>query len=56
MRSIFRQEKIKGGTYTNVFADISKRDTFLVKRILTKEELMELNELPITENDSLNSE
>ena len=50
MKSIFLQEKIKGGTHTNVFADISKRDTYLVKRVLTKEELMELNELPKKED------
>ena len=56
MRSIFRFEKNKGGVYTNTFADISKKDTFLVKRILTNEELIKLNEMNITKNNSLNSQ
>lgn len=46
MKSVFREEKTIGKTYTHVFADISKRDTHLVKRIVSKEELQVLNELP----------
>lgn len=50
MQSVFREEKTIGKTYTHVFADISKRETHLVKRTISNEELNELTELPHSDN------
>lgn len=55
MRSIFRFEKNEGGVCINTFADIAKKDIFLVNRSVTDKELIELNNLIITKDNSLNS-
>lgn len=46
MKSIFYAEQNKGGVVTNVFAEITKRDSCLIIRPLTEKERREMNERP----------
>lgn len=56
MRSIFRHEKNKGGVYSDTFANISKRDTFLDRIIVTEEQMNDLNEIKVSKDNSSNSQ